>query len=82
MGLVFGWGCFEMECFLTVLKGIGIAAVLAAILAAAGLVWAVVTLGSAWLFGVAPNSGAFLCIQIAWFVVLFGTLIGITECHA
>lgn len=81
MGLVFGWGCFEMECFLTVLKTIGVVVCMLAVLAAgmAGLAFA--TAATVYLAGIDPKSAWVLAVMAVYFVVGMGTIVGIAECH-
>jgi hypothetical protein len=82
MELVFGWGCFEMECFKNVaIHIVGVALIVLVALVVVAIIGGI-TIGTALLFGVAPGGLAFPAIFIFWVVVTLGTIGGIIECHA
>jgi len=71
-----------MECFKSVLNGIGFVTVCMVVLAVGGFAWALTCAFTAWVTGVEPNSATGFFIQLAWGIVFLGTVIGAVECHS
>jgi hypothetical protein len=79
MAWVFGWGCFEMECFKTVLTHI---AGLFVLIAAIGVLLAVVvaaTVGTVFVLGIDPQGAWPLAVLVTYLIVCFGAVGGLVE---
>jgi hypothetical protein len=81
MALVSGWGCFEMKCFLTVLKSIGMMFFGVVVVAVFVGVISAATALTVYLFGIDPKSAWPLLVFVTYGLVGLGMAVGITECH-